>query len=368
MKNISTLLVNLYAAQGDNHISDVAIEWGSLQISWYGILAFIGFAVAIAFAACKIKFWYKIPLEPFFWFCFIAIPTAIIGARSWSYIIGDSEFVGDDFWDWIIEFFKFKGMAIQGGVILTVFVACIYFPIVLRKPRYHVRTLKDGKENVKEVSMFLYADAIIPCILIGQLIGRWGNFINGELYGSIVPEGSHALDWLKYCMPAVYDGMWIYDENLGYVLRQPMFLYESFADFCAFILLYVGIEFIKQHKAGDIAAGYFISYGIIRIIMEPLRDAKFNFVATYIVTGLMLVGGIIFIIVNHLVLIKHRNFRVWYFVWIWTSYQFIKLWALINPSFRAELMNRDPNLENYGLSRKPVFIRNPNEIYYYKGH
>ncbi len=374
--NIGNMFLFNITADGtlNNGIDPVIANWGSFQIRYYGLFAFIGFTVAIALILIKLHWWYKVPIDPFIYFAFIAIPCSLLGARIWSFMIGDAKFdEGTNLSERIVQFLtgnsadgsKSGGLAIQGGVILTTIVGLIYFPLVLKKPKYQIRTMKDGVEYVKPISTFVYADVIIPCILVGQLIGRWGNFFNGELYGARVNDGS--LDWLGKVMPGVYKGMYDADKDTsGYY--QPLFLYESFADFWLFLFLYVAIEFIPTHKAGDISAGYFIGYGIIRLIMEPLRDEQFRFTSTYVICGLQIFFGIAFILYNHLWLCKHRDIKYFYTFWVKFSYRFKVLWGLMNKSYRFKLEQRDPEASNYGLSHKPQFIRKPNEIFYYKGH
>lgn len=357
--NFATTLFDL----GNNSVEDVAFSIGNFQIRWYGILIFIGFIVAIVFASIKIKYWYKIPFEPFFYFIFIAIPVSVLGARIWSYVIGDAKM------DWsgnvLYQFFQFNGMAIQGGVIFTTIAGLIFFPLILEKPKYQIRTNFNGKEYVKSVSTFLYADAIVPCILIGQIIGRWGNFINGEVYGALAtPEQLH---WLKVLMPAVYDGMWI-NVNGVPELHQPLFLYESFANFFLFIFLYVIMEFIKGHKVGDITSGYFIGYGIVRIIMEPLRENQFNFTMTYVTTGFMMAGGILFILYNHLYLCKHRNIKFIWMYYVKVTFIFKLIWSKLNKKYRNYMEKIDPKKENYLRRTKPEFYRDESQFLYYKGH
>lgn len=355
--------LSLIFSLGNNSVEDVAFSIGSFEVRWYGILIFFGFILSIVFISIKIKYWYKVPFEPFFYFIFIAIPVSIIGARAWSYIIGDAKLNNVE--SFFTQFFRFDGMAIQGGVIFAVISGLIYFPLILAKPKYQIRTSLDGKEYIKSVSTFVYADAIAPCILVGQIIGRWGNFINGEVYGSIAtPEQLH---WLKVLMPAVYDGMWI-TENGVTTLHQPLFLYESFANFFVFIFLYVGIEYIKQHKSGDLAAGYFVGYGIVRIIMEPLRAAQFNYAMTYVTTAFMIIGGIAFILYNHLYLCKHRDTKYLFMYYVKFTFFFKLLWTKINKKYGEYMSKVDPNNENYLRRTKPNFHREVSQLLYYKGH
>ncbi|MDE5949820.1 MAG: prolipoprotein diacylglyceryl transferase, partial [Malacoplasma sp.] len=316
------------------NIDKVAFKIGDLEIAWYGIFFTIGFILAIIFACVKLECWYKISCTPFYWFVFIGIPVSLLGARTWSFVIGDSQVpLGENFFS---AFFNFRqgGLAIEGGVALTVIAAFIYFPLILKKPKYHVKT-KIGKEFfVKQVSMWVYADAIVPCILVGQIIGRWGNFFNQEVYGpATTAEG---LAWLKNFMPGVYENMFI-DGSY----REPFFLYESFFNFWFFIALYVGGEFIKKRKAGDLAIGYFICYGLLRTCMEPFRNANFMFVTSIVTSVLFLVFGIGLLVCNHLVFARHRDFKFFEFI----GYKFCEIFGIKKrfSSVKKELKENNAN-------------------------
>lgn len=324
-----------------------AFKIGSLEVQMYGILFTIGFVFAILAASLKLAKWYKVSYIPFYWFVFIGIPVSLLGARLWSFIIGDAATALETS-NFFVAFWNFRsgGLAIQGGVLFTVIAALIYFPIILKKPQYHVKTKFGNEMYVKQVSMWVYADAIIPCILIGQIIGRWGNFTNQEVYGPIVtPENIHTMDWLKNFMPAVWKGMFIKDDS--YNFHQPFFLYESFINFWFFIALYVGAEFIKKRKAGDIGIAYFILYGILRLCMEPFRSGDFKFSFSIVTSSLFIVIGIVLIALNHLVFCKMRNFRYIDYLWDTTKNKIKK--------------------ENRTINRN-IYVKNDNEVFYYNGY
>lgn len=277
----------------------IAFHVGSLDVRWYAIMSILGYATAILIFCLVIAFKYKVKYEPAFYFIFPALPMCILGARFWSACIGDLN------WD---NFFNFKsgGLAIQGGVVFGLITGIIYFPLVLRLPKYHVRVEVGDKVYVRQPSFFLYADAIIPTILIGQAIGRWGNFFNGEIFGSPVGLASqpNGLSWLQTLMPGVYDhmvsvqgisGCSLPNYGAGYVF-QPLFLYESFMCICAFLLIYLVLTNIYKIRTGVAAGSYFVAYGIIRYLMEPLRNSSFNFSGTYVMNGILLVFGIAWIV------------------------------------------------------------------------
>lgn len=264
--------------------------------SWmYPICIILGFAVAITLGCLKLWKRYKVSVEPFYWFILIGVPTAILGARFGSCAIGQTP------WEEFFHNFG-QGLAIEWGVMLTVLVAFIYFPLILKRPRYRVRDYFGKEEKVKRVSMWMYFDAIVPAILIAQFIGRWGNYCNQEVYGRIVTDEN--LAWFLY---KVLPGMYINGE-----WRQPLFFWEGIGNLCMFFILYFGVEFISKRKTGDLAGCYFVWYGTFRASLEPLRDDQFGFKVSIITSIVWAIIGILFILVNHLLISKVRNKKIWH--------------------------------------------------------
>ncbi len=283
-------------------IIDWPIPWprGSGNSSWwYPVCIMLGFAVAIVAGCLKLWKRYKVSIEPFYWFILIGVPSAILGARFGSCAIGQTEWK-----DFFVDFGS--GLAIEWGVMLTVLVAFIYFPLVLRRPSYRVKDIFSKEQKVKRVSMWMYFDAIVPAILIAQFVGRWGNYCNKEVYGNVVTNES--LAWFLYkCLPCMcIDGAW----------RQPLFLWEGIGNFCMFFVLYFGVEFIKQRKAGDLAGLYFTWYGIFRACLEPLRyhdeSKSFLYPLSIVVSITWAVIGLSFILINHLLIAKTRDKKIWH--------------------------------------------------------
>lgn len=270
------------------------------SVRWYAIFIMIGFVVAIV-AAC-LKMWkrYKISTEPFYWFILIGVPLAIFGANFGSCVLGEpAGKPWSQFWTHFGE-----GLAIEWGVLFVVVAAFIYFPLVLKSAKYRVRDEFDVQHQVKKVSFWLYADAIIPCIMIAQFIGRWGNYMNQEVYGAIVTSEGLA-KFLHDCLPY----MWV--DKLGHYV-QPLFLWEGIGNLVMFFVFYFGFEFIKQRKTGDMSAAYFVWYGAFRLGLEPLRDAEYKSLATMVFSAIFVAFGVIFILLNHLVIAKVRDKKIWH--------------------------------------------------------
>jgi phosphatidylglycerol:prolipoprotein diacylglycerol transferase len=116
--------------------------------------------------------------------------------------------------------------------------------------------------RVKKISFLTWVDIIAPGLILAQAIGRWGNFVNQELYGAPT-----TLPWGIYIDPAHrLPGF----ESFSYY--HPTFLYESLLNIgILFLLLFVEKRFWGRLKAGDLFLGYIVGYSIVRFCMELLR-------------------------------------------------------------------------------------------------
>lgn len=358
----------------------LAFKIGTFELRWYPIMIMIGFILAIILSMYKL--WRnKVNTDIFYYYIFITIPLSIIGARSWHYFSewdSNSSFLGllgieNGKWSAI------SGLSILGGVLLPSMVSLIYFPLMLRKPKYMIR---DG-DKVKRVSMWVYADAIIPTILIGQVAGRWGNFFNHELYGNTAESG---LPWLKAIFPGIWKHMHIDGsvwmdpsiEGNNIYLKHPQFLYESFFNLIGFITIYVGLEFIKQIKKGGQTGMYFVWYGTVRTISEPFKFHEENAVGSYpmgpYIFGsilLILIGLIIIVWTQYLLPYKFKNRKVAYYLFVKTklwilwnnfTYSLKKMKFIFSKKRKLEWENIDNNKKEY--TSKKLFDFTKEEMYW----
>lgn len=308
------------------------------NVRWYAIFIMIGFIVAIV-ASC-LKMWkrYKISTEPFYWFILIGVPLAIFGANFGSCVLGEpAGKPWSEFWTHFGE-----GLAIEWGVLFVVVAAFIYFPLILKLPRYRVKDEFNSDHQVKRISFWMYADAIIPCILIAQFIGRWGNYMNQEVYGAVVTSEGLA-KFLHDCLPYMWDS-----TNQCYY--QPLFLWEGIGNAVMFFVFYFGVEFIRQRKAGDMAAGYFVWYGTFRLCLEPLRDPEFKSTATMIFSAIFVALGVIFILFNHLVIAKVRDKKIWHTLF---KYGPKEVFIMIDCGWHKEKNIKYKDRQYYDCVRQP---------------
>ncbi|MDR0341055.1 MAG: prolipoprotein diacylglyceryl transferase [Mycoplasmataceae bacterium] len=289
----------------------IAFSIGSLDITWYGLGYLFAFVVGITLVCLKLWKVYKLNIDVFYYFCIIGIPVGIFGGRFWSCMLG---YPAGGNWS---EFFNFRmgGMAIEGGVVAVLLLAFIYFPIILSKPKYQktvemdLNSTGEKKTFVKKVSMMLYLDAIAGVVPLSHFIGRWGNYMNQELYGNVVTDHNYQ-EFLSHALPFMY--VWNPVEGIG-EWRHPLFLYEGLANVVGFFLLFIGYEFIKSTKFrrdGDLTILYFIWYGILRLIMEPLRHSDFASVNTIILSSMFVGFGLVLLVLNHTVFVKMRKVSI----------------------------------------------------------
>lgn len=205
----------------------VAFEIFGISIRWYGI--FIASAVFLGtFIALKQSKLNTIKEDDLLDLLLYAIPIAIIGARIY-YVIFSWDLYRDD----PIQALNFRkgGLAIHGALIASVITAIVF----TRK---------------RNISFWQLADTAGPSLVLGQAIGRWGNFVNQEAHG-----GPTDLPW-----GIMIDGIKVH----------PTFLYESIWNFGVFIFL-MWYSRNKKYVDGAIFLWYLILYSSIRIFIEQLR-------------------------------------------------------------------------------------------------
>lgn len=170
----------------------------------------------------------------------VVIPSAIVAARGFACIM-ESGLTLMDFFD-----FRSGGLSILGGLI-GAFVSAIIYSVIAK------------------VDFFRIADSVIPTVPLAQAIGRWGNYFNQEVYGGIVAE-----EWMKFFPFAVKiasDGQWHY----------AFFFYESVVNTVWFVLLFLFAWNFFKKPSGIVLCLYCILYGVLRAIMEPLRDSSYQY-------------------------------------------------------------------------------------------
>jgi phosphatidylglycerol:prolipoprotein diacylglycerol transferase len=154
----------------------------------------------------------------------------------------------------------------------------------------------------RNLPVLRYLDFAAPAVIIGQAIGRWGNFVNQELYGppTDLPWGI-SIDALH--RTDVYIDLGRYPEAT--TRFHPLFLYESLLNLLGFVVLIaVSRRFGDRLKDGDLILLYVIWYGIVRTFVESFRfDAWISFASIPTATLISIVGGVVALAV---LILRHR--------------------------------------------------------------
>ena len=246
---------------------------GNFGIALYGVVIAIGMILGLTLAARIAK---KTGNDPdVIWD--LAAPLlifSIIGARIY-YVIFMWDFYKDD----PIQILNLRGggLAIYGGIIAGVLTLYIYC-------------------RVKKQKFPLVLDFVIYGLLVGQILGRWGNFFNREVFG----EYTNNLFAMR--IPAVMVRERDISASIAahmtagtnYIQVHPTFLYEGMWNIALLILLYLYLEHKKFD--GEIALLYFAGYGIGRAWIESIRTDQLYITGTSIPVSLAL--GIVMAVVS----------------------------------------------------------------------
>ncbi|MBR3660350.1 MAG: prolipoprotein diacylglyceryl transferase [Bacilli bacterium] len=248
----------------------VAFDLGFIEIYWYSITMLLGVVLGSLLAYLEIKR-LKLDKEYYFNMLFYAIIFGFIGARFY-YVLFNLDYYLNNLGE-IIAVWN-GGLAIHGGIIGGVLTIIVYSLINQRK--------------INEILKYMDISAV--GVMIGQIIGRWGNFFNQEAHGGI-----SSIKFLKslYIPDFIIKGMTI--NNIVY---HPTFLYESLLNLIGLIILLI-VRHNKKIKNGMILSLYLIWYSIVRFFIESMRTDSLmigNLKMAQVISIILIVCGIILFI------------------------------------------------------------------------
>lgn len=235
------------------HVDEVAFTIFGRSVAWYGLLITCGMILAVLYAIHIGKF-EGISSDDMIDLAFVIIICGVLGARLYYVIFKWDNYVVTDAQNFLMNIVETLrnviavwegGLAIYGGILAGLLTAYIFAK----------------KRKIKFLKLF---DILVPCVLIGQVIGRWGNFINMEAYGA-----ETTLPWrmgilYSFMDTGVATGVWDVEKYV-----HPTFLYESLWNLVA--LICVLLCYKKKKFDGQMFCSYLIWYGFGRMLIESLR-------------------------------------------------------------------------------------------------
>lgn len=262
------------------------ISIGNFQIMFYGIIIALGFLAGLMVAQREAKRTGQNP-EIYMDYLLCMVVPAIIGARAYYVIFS---------WDYYkqnpieILYLRQGGLGIVGGVTAAILVLLIF-------------------ARVRKQKALLMLDTMSMGLLVGQIIGRWGNFFNREAFGGYT-DGLFAMQIpLKYFEQYGRTGelvnggildhlvtLQIGGQNVSYIQVHPTFLYEGLWN--CLILLIIFLYRKRKKFDGELFCIYLMGYGTGRFLIESLRVDQLQIghtgiAATQVVCICIFVGGLI---------------------------------------------------------------------------
>ena len=230
------------------HMERVAFSLFGIDVNWYGLIITCGMILAVAYAVWHAKS-ERVRTDDVIDLALYLIIFGILGARLYyvimefdRYVVSDGTFLqnlGKTLYNCIAVWNG--GLAIYGGIIGGFITAYVY-------------------ARVKKIRFGVIADIAGPCVLVGQIIGRWGNFVNVEAFGE-----ETTLPWRMGILKSMDGGETFFSEM--YV--HPTFLYESLWNLLGLIL--ITLLYNKKKFHGQMFITYMMWYGFGRMLIESLR-------------------------------------------------------------------------------------------------
>ncbi len=259
-------------------IDPVAFTIFGISVAWYGIIIASAILIGVFLAIKEAKrrgIDADLMLDAFIWI----VPIAIICARLYYVAFEWNAYSGNLI---SILYIWEGGLAIYGAVIggaIALYLFCRH----------------------KKISFVQIVDIIAPSLVLGQAMGRWGNFVNQEAYGTAVTDTS--LQWFPYAV-------FIEKSGPNGTWHLATFFYESIWCFIVFgILLWYQKK--KQKTAGNVMLWYLVLYGIERAFVEGLRTDSLWLIpdviriSQVVSIGLVIVAGAALIYNNYIKKKKH---------------------------------------------------------------
>ena len=251
-------------------MNPVMFNIGRVEFRWYSFFVLIAVLVGFVLALREGKR-RNIDKDIIFDMGFYTVIFGILGARLY-YVLFNLDVYQHDF----LEIFRLwnGGLAIHGGILIGLLTIYLF-------------------SKLRKVNMLELTDIVAPSLVLGQAIGRWGNFFNSEAHGPVTTLTN--LQSLKIIPDFVIKGM-----KIDGVYYHPTFYYEFLWCLLGFIIILLVRKFYKNRKSGQITCLYLMIYSLGRFFIESLRTDSLmikNFKAAQVISVILFVVSFIFFII-----------------------------------------------------------------------
>lgn len=273
-----------------NHVGK-NIMIGNFPIAYYGIVIALGMMAGLGIACWMAKKTGQ-DTDTYSDLALIAIVCSVIGARIY-YVVFRWDLYKDD----LLSIFNIRqgGLAIYGGIIAAIITVFVF-------------------SKVRKLSMGLLCDTAGLGLILGQVIGRWGNFFNREAFGGYTDN----LFAMQLPLSAVRSTEVTAEQlahvvesgGVSYIQVHPTFLYESLWNLALLVIL---ILFTKHKKFdGEVFLLYLMGYGIGRFWIESLRTDQLLIPGTacpvsMVLAAALVVVSAVWIVVWHIRACRRKN-------------------------------------------------------------
>lgn len=278
---------------------------GNFELRLYGIIIALGFVLAYVLISKEAKRTGQDP-EMYLDFMLWVVVPAILGARIYYVLFSLDEYVkeGQSLGDTILGMLNIRGggLAIYGGIIAGAITLLIF-------------------AKRRKVNTMLMLDTMCMGLLVGQMLGRWGNFFNREAFGGYTDSlfaMAIPVEWFgskNYLLSTVNSGIITQEmidnvlvvEGKEFIQVHPTFLYESLWNLGVLLVIFLYRRYKKFD--GEMVAMYIWGYGLGRVWIEGLRTDSLmlfgmNFKTSQLLAALCVIGASIYIVYKRMQLSK----------------------------------------------------------------
>ncbi len=311
------ILTNLRPVFPEN--DKIAFTIGTVSIAWYAIIimcgAILGTCIGYFVFAKKLH----LDSDTLLTGMTIGVLVGILGARLYYVLFNFKNMQINNIIDIISP--RGGGLAIHGAIIAEL----IFLPLYCK---------------LKRVDLIVVLEIAMPLILLAQVVGRWGNFVNQEAFGSLVPYSGDLVngalsdaqlleqrEFLKHLLVPdfIIDRMYIAGSNLGHITSNipkiagyyfPTFYFESLANLIGLTAYMIARKYIKKIYVGDGLCFYFIWYGIVRIIIESMRTDPLTLGSirvAILISVISIIIGITLLVLRRVKKYRLESCRDWFY-------------------------------------------------------